>query len=37
MFLVHLVLHHGRSPRALKGGVSAQRELEAATPSSREA
>jgi len=37
MFLVHLVLHHGRSARELQGGVSAQRELEAATPSSREA
>ena len=37
MFLFHLILHHGRSARELKGGVSAQRELEAATPSSREA
>jgi len=36
MFLLHLVLHHGRAARELKGGVSAQRELEAATPSSRE-
>src|SRR3981189_861441 len=37
MFLVHLSLHHPRSARELQGGVSAQRELEAATPSSREA
>jgi len=37
MFLLHLVLHHGRSTRELKGGVSARRELEAASPSSREA
>src|SRR5882724_4803008 len=36
MFLLHLVLRHGRAARELKGGVSAQRELEAATPSSRE-
>src|SRR6266566_932931 len=37
MFLLHLVLHHGRSARELKGGASAHRELEAATPASREA
>src|SRR5712692_4051487 len=37
MFLLHLVLHHGRSARDLKGGVSAQRELEAAASSTREA
>src|SRR6202795_3205047 len=36
MFLMHLVLHHGRSARELKGGVSAHRELEAATSSNRE-
>jgi len=36
MFLLHLVLHRGRSARELKGGVSAQRELEAAASSSRE-
>jgi hypothetical protein len=37
MFLLHLVLHHGRSARELKGGVSAHRELEAAGSSTREA
>src|SRR5436190_4462680 len=37
MFLLHLVLHHGRSARELKGGASTHRELQAATPSSREA
>src|SRR5881392_3399323 len=37
MFLLHLVLHHGRAARELKGGASAHRELQAATPSSREA
>jgi hypothetical protein len=37
MFLLHLVLHHGRSARELRGGASAHHELEAATPSSREA
>ncbi len=37
MFFVHLIVHHGRSAHELKGGVSAQRELEAAASSSREA
>src|SRR5216110_3409440 len=37
MFLLHLVLHHGRAARELKGGASAHREFEAATPASREA
>jgi len=37
MFLLHLVLHHGRSARELKGGVSARRELETATSPSQEA
>src|SRR6266849_4080811 len=37
MFLLHLVLHHGRAARELKGGVSAQRELEAAASSTRDA
>src|SRR2546430_1087476 len=36
MFLLHLVLHHGRAARELKGGTSAHREFEAATPSTRE-
>src|SRR5438034_9215099 len=36
MFLIHLVLHHGRAARELKGGASAHRELEAATSSTRE-
>src|SRR5438132_4940335 len=36
MFLLHLVLHHGRAARELKGGASAHRELEAATSSTRE-
>src|SRR5207249_7070982 len=34
--LFHLVLHHGRAARELKGGASTHRELQAATPSSRE-
>src|SRR2546426_1089290 len=37
MFLLHLILHHGRSARELKGDVSAQRELAAIPSSSREA
>src|SRR5438874_4076479 len=37
MFLLHLVLHHGRSARELKGGASTHRELQAATPSAPEA
>jgi hypothetical protein len=37
MFLLHLVLHHGRPARELKGSVSAHRELETAASSSREA
>ena len=36
MFLLHLVLHHGRTARELKGGASAHRELEAATSSTQE-
>src|SRR6266513_500134 len=36
MFLLHLVLHHGRAARELKGGTSAHREFEAATSSTRE-
>src|SRR5438128_1690393 len=36
MFLLHLVLHHGRAARALKGGASADRHLEASTSSTRE-
>src|SRR2546427_11149544 len=36
MFLLHLVLHHGRAARELKGGASAHRELEAATSSTRD-
>ena len=36
MFLLHLVLHHGRSARELKGGVSAHRELETAASPARE-
>src|SRR6266853_1840405 len=36
MFLLHLVLHHGRAARELKGGASAHRELEAATSSTQE-
>src|SRR2546423_4905763 len=37
MFLLHLILHHGRSAHQLKGGVSAHRELGTATSSTREA
>jgi zinc/manganese transport system permease protein len=37
MFLLHLILHHGRSARELKGGVSAQRELGTPASSAREA
>src|SRR6266852_4327128 len=37
MFLFHLILHHGRSARELKGGVSAQRELGTVASSTREA
>jgi zinc/manganese transport system permease protein len=37
MFLLHLILHHGRSARELKGGASAERELAAIPSSSREA
>ena len=36
MFLLHLILHHGRSARELKGSVSAERELSAIPSSSRE-
>jgi zinc/manganese transport system permease protein len=37
MFMVHLVLHHGRSARELKGAASAHRELEKASSSPRRA
>src|SRR6266705_70609 len=37
MVALHVALYHGRSARELKGGASAHRELEAATPASREA
>jgi len=37
MFLLHLILHHGRSAHELKGDVSAHRELGTATSSTREA
>ena len=37
MFLVHLVLHHGRSSRELKGAASARHELETASSTSRQA
>ncbi len=37
MFMFHLVLHHGRSARELKGAASAQREHETASSSSRPA
>src|SRR6267154_4218615 len=37
MFLFHLILHHGRSARELKGGASAQRDLAPVPSSAREA
>src|SRR5216110_180241 len=37
MFFVHLLFFHGKAARELKGGASAHREFEAATPASREA
>src|SRR5882762_1709232 len=37
MFFLHLIVHHGRSARELEGAASANRELEAASPSTRQA
>src|SRR5712664_1641383 len=37
MFLLHLVVHHGRTAREFKGRVSAHRDLETATSPSQEA
>src|SRR5499427_3865210 len=33
MFLLHLIVHHGKNARELEGSASARRELEAAAPS----
>jgi len=37
MFFLHLIVHHGRSARELEGAASAHRELETASPSTRQA
>src|SRR5216110_588438 len=37
MFFLHLIVHHGRSARELEGAASANRELETASPSTRQA
>src|SRR5205809_1449704 len=37
MFFVHLIVHRGRSARELEGAASAHRELETASPSTRQA
>jgi hypothetical protein len=37
MFFLHLIVHHGRSAHELEGSASARRELEAVSPSTREA
>jgi len=37
MFFLHLIVHHGRSAHELEGSASAHRELEAVSPSTRQA